>query len=970
MQSRLFFTKSGRGRPRNPVTFVSYESKTTFHANYGSKRRPGVEGRANSPTQLSSVAEPLRVRQWQHLPLLPRIIQMRTLALALEGKELPPDEISEDNLPTEPRKDGVEELVLHGEKSRKEPGAYRSRRRSVALKDTYLSRKRRKSLRPSPPSTLAAWLDSKPIIDRSLLKIFAPLDATWSSSLPTILLRYLHELQNYESQLDALSATLDDVSIRTLQRSGLTPLDLQHWAFIVSAPTDEMSAQRYLSHQFMKPTFLLLEILRRNKLTVQTFRKLLIQTWDSLFGVPFTRPTLRLLDIAEGEQSEDRLALMPSLALDLVRNSGLLEDTTFTVLISRLLRCARQLWAPAIISISHLIVQYCERMAGDKGDGTNLLPSQHAKLSKIYNMMLRRLSLPASANPLKAMDYNWKAQRVLLESAGKFRPPLTIDRASYSAVARVLGASMKSPSEVKYISLIRRPWPPWREELHGMDVERSPDEDISRVIAVISRMREAGYGEEASDKALRILGGRESDGTPTIQTRILSRARRKRKRAEPGLLEGQIPDETEVWAARIRATRDVQEAWMAFAHYPSASRRPSLAMYHAMFEKLIYQSARDGRTHDHKALPGDGKEVMPIINDNMTESEKLRIQPPTIAALYSKMIRDGIRPSGQCLNMLVSKASSIRVAIRYLQDSTIAPTVVKNLLGHPKQFRRPLLTQIPEETLTAFIKFLSRSPTLYSSDRTQKPPKGVQANPSDRLNSLVHAFELLKRCQFSTRPAWYALFATLAKTGLVLDQKQSQDLNDILSWQLLEAAIRDGKKAGLQLDPLGLQLMCRALEKALLASPHVSREEAAPTEGGQKLVKELFASMTEFGEAEYGLPRLLYGIGGPHLHAYIRVLGILGDADEAVAVLRFIVEHQDELQQTAKTASNGRKMLRRLLIATRSFFDGYGVDERQVECMRELVEKLDGWGGWPTDEEVETYRAKSMNGTDQVDKED
>ena len=143
---------------------------------------------------------------------------------------------------------------------------------------------------------------------------------------------------------------------------------------------------------------------------------------------------------------------------------------------------------------------------------------------------------------------------MLLELAGWFRPSLHLDRDSYRAVASVLAASPKSPKEAKFARLLRRSWPPWRKELDGMDVERSPEEDISRAVAAVSRMKEAGYPEEPIDRAIQILGGREPDGTPTIQTRSLIRKRR----LKPSRVKSTQPFAQNVeveWVARIRAKR-------------------------------------------------------------------------------------------------------------------------------------------------------------------------------------------------------------------------------------------------------------------------------------------------------------------------------------------------------------------------------------------------------------------------------
>jgi hypothetical protein len=103
-----------------------------------------------------------------------------------------------------------------------------------------------------------------------------------------------------------------------------------------------------------------------------------------------------------------------------------------------------------------------------------------------------------------------------------------------------------------------------------------------------------------------------------------------------------------------------------------------------------------------------------------------------------------------------------------------------------------------------------------------------------------------------------------------------------------------------------------------------------------------------------------------------------------------MVKHQEELAEVSDRARNGPNILRRTIIATRVFlerswlsasslldydyaaqdaFARAGIEnkpealkrleapayEAQVKEARELVEGVQSWGGWATDEEVEAY---------------
>jgi hypothetical protein len=635
-----------------------------------------------------------------------------------------------------------------------------------------------------------------------------------------------------------------------------------------------------------------------------------------------------------------------------------LQDSTFTVLIARLLRHARQVWPSAVISITHLTVDYCKRLArNNPTGGADLTPKLHARLCRIYNLVMHRLSLPASLDPLISATYSWHAQRVILETVSNFQPSLELDKRSYQAVSRVLLASKKSPQEEMFSQFIKRSWPPWRKVLDGMDAERSPDQDISRVVAALSLMKQAGFALESVDKAIGIYGGRESDGTPTIQTRFLKRERSVRVRGAPAQGLSKMKDTRHQWAARITATRDIQEAWAAFLEFNASQQlRPSMSMYHAMYEKLIFNNKRDPKGAEI-TIPGDGKEVMPIRDSNVSDAEKLRIQPPTLDELYEQMIGDNIRPSGRCIALLIEKADSFTRVAKYLTDSGISGTAVNSLLFMDRALDKTVLNRIPNVIFTAYIRFLSRISRLPSDNPIKSNKPGHDRFHDVRSNAFQHALELVNCRQTSDAYAWTGLFQAIAHRDFVLDDRASEDENSTMAWRLLEAVLQDSYDAGARLDPTGLQYICYGMEKVLRSSAIVLENEATLLKRGHTLIKDAFAKLARHSGYDewYRLPRLLSEFAGPNLHAYIRVLGLLQDVEEIQAVVRWMVEFQNELVVRAAPRRNGMASLRRTLVAIRAFTDHDTVDKNIVDDLKYQISKLDGWGGWPSDSELEAY---------------
>ncbi|KIN01041.1 hypothetical protein OIDMADRAFT_123460 [Oidiodendron maius Zn] len=555
------------------------------------------------------------------------------------------------------------------------------------------------------------------------------------------------------------------------------------------------------------------------------------------------------------------------------------------MIISRFLYQARRIWPPAIVSVSQIAALIIRSIPDGKGsDSLSLDARMHHRLCKFHNQTLRLLALPASINPLKSMSHNWQAQKVLIEMIGQFNPPLTLDQGSYRAVAQVLAASQKSERETKVANLRTRSWPPWRIDQHGIDAQRSPEEDLSRVVSAGIRTKEAGYTDNVDDLVMRILGGQDPDGTPTIQTRKLIK-----RRSQPDQNEILPESDPDLWAARIDATRDIQEAWGAFKNFELQGGHASPRMYLAMFEKLNYNEARFREKNPSDATPGDGKEVLMPSNDNMSISYRRGVSPPTIDELYDKMIISGIRPSGRLLTFLYH--------------------------------------------------------ILEPRDHTGEPI----------LNTLHRSIELLKASQTRFRPAWYALFQALARRSIVIDRDLAGDpRNDLLAWQMLFAALGDFQRLGLELDPQGFMIICHGLEKALCASFDVSADDrsAVFTKCPATVVTDEFVKISVTSNINSThTPDLLHSIAGVHLHAYVRVLGLMEDYMGIISVLKWMQVHQDVLDQLANQSRSGQKQIRQVFIAMRAFLDNT-IYEAEAQS---IVESVQTWAGWPHETETQKY---------------
>jgi hypothetical protein len=773
--------------------------------------------------------------------------------------------------------------------------------------------------------------------------------------------------------------------------------DVSNWAWILSGHSPDEMADRLISSPPDQPTFILLEILRRDISKVKTLKRLLNYAWDHLNRFEPISPSLSesqpdMMDGISGDYHTEVSLSSNTSTENAVRNQGnigsfsepskialrlpRINENSFTIMISRLLYQTRRIWPPAMVSVSHMIAPYLRSISGTKpGDPESLNDLTFARLCKINNYFLRLLALPSSIAPLKSMIYNWSAQKILLEMAGQFDPPLNLDQASYRAVFQVLAASKKSEREARSTTFRSRSWPPWRVEQDGMDAQRSQDEDLSRLTSAIMRLKETGYKPDSYEERMSILGGLDPDGTPTIQTRKLL----KWRPSPPSTQRNRTSIDARLWAVRIEATRDVHEAWGAFSEFRRKSGKPTIAMYFAMFQKLNYESRRLGTGSDHGAAPGDGREVMAVSDHNFSDFYRSRLHPPSLQELYQEMRASGLRPSGRCLSFLLQHARTVDEGLHYLVDSGLDTQVVAYLVGDNSQVPSDVVVQVSGQLLTAFISLLCRfaprvvqplpdlnsgmkEPTQSNQSFSLLHRKILQPRPLKRhhhrlRHPLHHAAFLLSQWQPKFRPAWYALFRRLARSDVVVVRHLAMDPETICenyerAWRITRAALQEFHNCDLELDPHGFLLICYTFANYARAASHASQGRRDDIMESSRIVKAEFAKLTdESEEGSHFIPKLLHSLHGVHLHAYVRAMGLTGDHAAIISVLGWMVAHHEEMETIASQSRNGYKMLRRTFLAARAFCDRTDYEA----TAQSFMEQVESWGGRPAEKDVQQY---------------
>lgn len=737
---------------------------------------------------------------------------------------------------------------------------------------------------------------------------------------------------------------------RSLRGQRITQTDIEHWVWILSGGNPKEMLDRFLENPPLKHHMLLMRLLRWDIQDVRTLRKVILHVWEHILGVSQPDQFADLMDPVVREPMKSNFTTHGKILFHRV-------DGTFIRLISLLLYQVRRIWPAALPSIATMVIPYFESIVeNDLYHSRELDRKRHRKLCHMYNKFLCRFSLPASISPLDSMSHNWNAQRRLLEYAGQFQPPLILDGRSYRAITTVLAAVKKSARESKVTALRSRDWPPWRIAQDGMDAQSTPREDSSRVLLALAQKENSGYAPSPrQDSGLTIIGGQELDGTPTIHTRTLIKQREGRLAHRSFSSDDQL--EPAIWAKRIEATRDVQEAWSAFAEYQGRGGSPTQAMYFQMFVKLHYEMKRQsfaGNPHQQPVAPGDGREVLEVAKNNFSPSYQSQLEPPNIPTLYNQMISRGIRPSGRFLNFLIQRASSINFGFTILRQSKrVSNDAWLWLRGTDTYYRHELLEHqaVADDTFFAVVHLLCRFSPDAERLRTGGYPPVVREAKASTANPLSHAASLLRRKLPMYRPTWYALFQALAKKDVVISRKLAGDpKNCVLAWRALTGALRDFHDIGLELDPEGFRHICSAAFNTLPALQTLSTQEEVSS--ALDLLKNEFAKMSEAQTATYGTPRYLHQVSGYDLHLYVRVMGIQGEYEEILGVLRWVVANYEHLKAASLASRKEKRHTQKLLTAVQVFL--MEMEEYMNEA-ENILGRIPDWEGWVSDEEVEEY---------------
>ena len=536
--------------------------------------------------------------------------------------------------------------------------------------------------------------------------------------LMQMMIRNEEQIKPEGSQLLALLPD-DTTWDLTMKVMGHSQWELDHYLKILTMETDQKRLALFLSHDKPKPLWLFNFILRARSY------------------IPKTKGLVGMMNYLEGRlrDLEQDLAAGTSKSSETIQSKSIRREMSlvnFARAITLLTDHCLKSDARLMVNVGEITASYIRLLQLSSRD-----PQVVYHLScLIFNYGLDLFQPQTSQTRLHEeipSAYHWEAQRILLDTSDSLPKPLVLNKEGFRAIRVVVAGLRKDQADKHSVSLHSETWPPYLRPGDGMDEMMELEERWSRTVRAGVMMQGSGFPKEEVDEVLDILQGLAMDGTPTIQQRVA----------------GWRFQDMSAWAASIRATRNAQEAWIQF-QYPSQhpsqqDRAPGIQEYTALFEKIF---ARD-TDPSFGSLPGDNLLSYPTQEEpNLAEFEKARLTPPSVDELYKMMQRDGVKPRGRCLALLVHNAESLHTAHRYLRiDGTFSREQYECLRAKEPDLRT--LRSIPPWLFAAYINVCVRE-SLNTSKNVSR---------AIRLAALYSA----NRITFRTEPIWVIILKNLGQ---------------------------------------------------------------------------------------------------------------------------------------------------------------------------------------------------------------
>ncbi|EAW09722.1 uncharacterized protein ACLA_039370 [Aspergillus clavatus NRRL 1] len=303
--------------------------------------------------------------------------------------------------------------------------------------------------------------------------------------------------------------------------------------------------------------------------------------------------------------------------------------------------------------------------------------------------------------------------------------------------------------------------------------------------------------------------------------------------------------------------------------------------------------------------------------------------------------------------------------------------------------------------------------------------------------ALSHAIQLLRLRQPRSPPAWIHVLAALGRDRITAPyRRMSRSTQRILAWYEILEVTGWMKERAVEPGLQGFLILCNSFTRAVVAGlkhpdavedglalvqeaarwgniaqlddPHPRYEDMVRS--GLGIIKEHFdqlvlsdsmtspllertvATLESATSSQVKVPPMMHVPTPAVLHAFVRALGLAGDRDGLLNLVRWMSHNAETLKETSDEHLNGDRMMRRTLIALRVFLEGHGekllsglsgefshgsshegdeyapslesgsqaaetisFSDPYLQEAYELITATSSWGSWPSDDELWKY---------------
>lgn len=785
-----------------------------------------------------------------------------------------------------------------------------------------------------------------------------------------------------------------------LESNGYGVEDVISWAWILRAESNDTALSRFLvwtnrpmPHERV-PRAVFLALMRRNftepgliQLLAEHLGNRLANTIDHRWEAVYTRfsqstNTDALSNVARDihPQTANYLSVEPW------------KTAIYLLMLIKFAMYSVPVLLPSLATMLCKEVRLPRTRSRIREDGLNFRIS--VSFTKLFNRAIVMMS-KAPGEPFINVPYQERAQFIIIRHMNTFQPSLTIGLEAYRAIISVQLRHRKTIKERLWTELKSKGWPPFREDKLGIDArKRDEDYGISRAQHGIMNMKEAGYASTDWEDSASILSGWDVNRMPTIQSRRIFLHRTTIKGKDHIRIE-----HPSLWESRILATRTIEEAWAVFLNYVEEDLPPTSNVYLAMFEKIIYEQLRLKHAAAVKkentllTLAGDMPGTLPS-SPNPRDQTYTPSPPPSFIDFYRRYRTYFPVLDTQALCLLLPHAGSLAQGYEFVKASDLEKAQQDILLQQalPDSSRK---VPIESRILVAYIDMLSQFASL-----------GLPNNK--KMSALSHAIHLVVSQSPMPRGPWRSLLKALDKEIGNAQRKFFWHQH----WHIILEILQKMEKARAHNNSETFYIICSIFSRLVRLASQTSSDSnhhpmmpAFKSELDMKartgrLLKGMFKRMVTldlramFGQKEMDLPflplskpekaglddsvqfrianllpHLLYTPSPATIHLLVRLLGVIEDKRAILNLLRWMSMYNREIEAKTTELANGPRQFRKVLIAVRIVMESDSVPflsssdvtpladikSNHVINAKEIVEGVDTWGGWPTDEEVEEY---------------